>query len=357
MQDMNCYYDFSGQKFGYPLSLSINSFQRQVFTRQSSLEISYVLKGEYEAITEHFTTVLKEHEMIIIAPNDTHMLRQSSDGNNIILTVHIDFDRFSAPMVGDIEESLESLLCTKTCNYPILSKLRCKLGELITMLIHNKTNICKMNCIMCEMIYIASNHLQYPIEHLPFQSTHRENYMKAIRYIDQHYEEELYLEDIANTLSFSTSYASKLFKKYTNIPFVKYLAYVRVRASFEGLLEGKDTIEQLATACGMPSSKAYTTTFKELYGITPSAYRKKFTQNLRMNPYKEDEVMKLNQEQIELVEHLLLDTQDVLYENNGIRIRNRDGHIVCRIQLEPNVKTYTSQNSEELIIEVMKEES
>lgn len=51
MQNMKYYYDFSGQKFGYPLSLSINSFQRQVFSAQKSLEISYVLKGEYEVIT------------------------------------------------------------------------------------------------------------------------------------------------------------------------------------------------------------------------------------------------------------------------------------------------------------------
>lgn len=52
MQNMNYYYDFSGQKFEYPLSLSINQFDRQVFSRQSSLEISYVLKGSYEVITE-----------------------------------------------------------------------------------------------------------------------------------------------------------------------------------------------------------------------------------------------------------------------------------------------------------------
>ena len=32
MQNMNAYYDFSGQKFGHPLSLSINGFDRQVFS-------------------------------------------------------------------------------------------------------------------------------------------------------------------------------------------------------------------------------------------------------------------------------------------------------------------------------------
>ena len=49
MQNMNYYYDFSGQKFNHPLSLSINSFDRKVFSRQTSLELSYVLKGSYEA--------------------------------------------------------------------------------------------------------------------------------------------------------------------------------------------------------------------------------------------------------------------------------------------------------------------
>ena len=38
MQNMNYYYDFSGQKFNHPLSLSINSFDRKVFSRQTSLD-------------------------------------------------------------------------------------------------------------------------------------------------------------------------------------------------------------------------------------------------------------------------------------------------------------------------------
>ena len=57
MQNMNYYYDFSGQKFGYPLSLSINQFNRLAFSRQSSLEISYVLKGRKE---EKYYSVIRE---------------------------------------------------------------------------------------------------------------------------------------------------------------------------------------------------------------------------------------------------------------------------------------------------------
>ena len=47
------------------------------FSRQSSLEISYVLKGSYEVITEKMSTVIYEHELAIIAPNDIHMLKMN----------------------------------------------------------------------------------------------------------------------------------------------------------------------------------------------------------------------------------------------------------------------------------------
>ena len=116
MQNMNYYYDFSGQKFEYPLSLSINQFDRQVFSRQSSLEISYVLKGSYEVITEKMSTVIYEHELAIIAPNDIHMLKMN-EKESIILTLHIDFSYLPHYMVGDIDHSFQSLICRENLYY------------------------------------------------------------------------------------------------------------------------------------------------------------------------------------------------------------------------------------------------
>ena len=195
---------------------------------------------------------------------------------------------------------------------------------------------------------------KYPVERLPLQSVHHENYMKAIQYIDRHYSSELHLEDVAKALSFSVSYTSKLFKKYTGISFVKYLAYVRIRASLEDLLEGKDSIEQIAAACGMPNSKSYTAAFRELYGIVPSDYRKKFTHNIKMNEDHKEQSMTLDNEQKELLEHLVTDTQEVLYENDGIKITQHEGHIRCRIHNELTAKTTITQTDEELVLEVIR---
>ena len=97
MQNMNYYYDFSGQKFNHPLSLSINSFDRKVFSRQTSLELSYVLKGSYEVITEHISHSLTEQELAVIAPDEIHILKKLQP-ESVILTIHIDFERIPENM-------------------------------------------------------------------------------------------------------------------------------------------------------------------------------------------------------------------------------------------------------------------
>ena len=138
-----------------------------------------------------------------------------------------------------------------------------------------------------------------------------------ILFIDQHYQEDIHLEDVAQNLSFSISYASRLFKKYTGVSFVKYLSMVRIRHSLEKLLAGKDSIDEIAFSCGM-SAKAYSQAFKDLYGITPSVYRKQFQKNLKYNKENKEQRMHLDQKQIALIQHLINDHH--LYQDEYLDI-------------------------------------
>ena len=236
----------------------------------------------------------------------------------------------------------------------LLKKLKLQIGKLVGVLLRGNNNLFELNTIMMEIVYITSNHMQYPIERLPLQSIHRENYIKAIQYIDSHYQEDLRLTDVADTLMFSVSYTSKLFKKYTGIPFVKYVALVRIRESIESLLEGKKSIEQIAADCGMPNSKAYTTTFKELYGIVPSHYRKKFVNNMKFNEDKREQIMSLDYNQKQLLQHLLEESENILYENDSIKIKVKEGHTLCSIQTSKDVKSTITHCNDEIIIDIAK---
>lgn len=279
MQNMNYYYDFSGQKFNHPLSLSINSFDRKVFSRQTSLELSYVLKGSYEVITEHISHSLTEQELAVIAPDEIHMLKKLQP-ESVILTIHIDFERIPENMLGSCKNLFHTILCTPVSNATLLRSLKEEIRRLLMVLFNGDsadgTDLFALNEIMMKILCIAKKQRNTPFEQLPVDSTHHENYVRAIQFIDRHYQENIHLSDIAKTLSFSTSYTSRLFTRYTGLSFVKYLSYVRVRESLEDLLEGKASIEEISGKCGMPNSKSYSQIFKELYGITPSTYRKRF---------------------------------------------------------------------------------
>ncbi len=335
MQNMNYYYDFSGQKFGYPLSLSINGFSRSVFSRQSSLEISYILKGEYEAVTADFSCMLKERDLIVIAPDTMHMIcpKQEACGEAVILTIHVDFSRMSDAMAGDRTNAFHTVVCAADKNRDFYICLKRKIGQLLVMLMKGRDNLYELNAIMMELVSLAARQ-DFSMEDLPLHSDSHENYMKAMQYIDGHYHEELTLSDIAEQLSFSLSYTSKLLKRYTGIPFVKYLAYVRVRASLEALLEGRSSIEQIAADCGMPNAKAYTAAFKELYGILPSSYRKQFRKNLKYGskaPLKKMQKMALDEEQKALLRHFVEESQIPVYEDSYLSIQKTGSEIVCRV--------------------------
>ena len=173
--------------------------------------------------------------------------------------------------------------------------------------------------MISHLIYIISENKEYSIEQLPLTSKNHENYMKAILFIDQNYQKDIHLEDIAKNLSFSNSYASRLFKRYTGVSFVKYLSMVRIRHSLEALLAGKDSIDEIAFHCGMTSSKA-------LYGITPSIYHKQFQKNLKYNKEQRKQRMSLDQKQIELIQHLINEKR--IYQDENLEITKENEEIL-----------------------------
>lgn len=358
MQNMNYYYDFSGQKFNHPLSLSINSFDRKVFSRQTSLELSYVLKGSYEVITEHISHSLTEQELAVIAPDEIHMLKKLQP-ESVILTIHIDFERIPENMLGSCKNLFHTILCTPVSNAALLHSLEEEIRRLLMVLFNGDsadgTDLFALNEIMMKILCIAKKQRNTPFEQLPVDSTHHENYVRAIQFIDRHYQENIHLSDIAKTLSFSTSYTSRLFTRYTGLSFVKYLSYVRVRESLEDLLEGKASIEEISGKCGMPNSKAYSQIFKELYGITPSTYRKRFVKNLLPLPEQETRPMEFTQQQKELltqVFHLNSPEKQLLFHTEGIQIETQGDTLFCTIKNTQKKEFLLSPQEQDIILTI-----
>lgn len=103
--------------------------------------------------------------------------------------------------------------------------------------------------------------------------TKNEQLQKAIAYIEEHYDEQLVLCDVANYINFSPAHFSRLFKKETGRNFVDYVAFTRILKTLPFLRKYDYTIDKISTSSGFNTSNYYSLTFKKHVGITPSEYR------------------------------------------------------------------------------------
>ena len=96
----------------------------------------------------------------------------------------------------------------------------------------------------------------------------------AKRYIQQHYQEALRLEDVSSAVGFNTTYFSTLFKKETGQNFVDYLTELRINKAKE-LLSGDDlSVQDVAEMVGYQDLKYFSKLFKRITGVSPSDYKK-----------------------------------------------------------------------------------
>lgn len=98
----------------------------------------------------------------------------------------------------------------------------------------------------------------------------------ALKYIDEHYQEDLSVDRICQTVSFSKYYFCKLFKEHTGKTLHQYVTEYRVNKSKDLLTYSKLPIHAIAIEVGFQNSLAYTRAFKQYSHMTPSEYRKTF---------------------------------------------------------------------------------
>ena len=90
----------------------------------------------------------------------------------------------------------------------------------------------------------------------------------AIRYIRDHYTDQIQNEDIADALHIDKRYLSRMFTRYMNMPPYQYLTQCRIERARDMLLNGH-SVKETSFACGYQSETAFRIAFKRVMGCTP----------------------------------------------------------------------------------------
>lgn len=96
---------------------------------------------------------------------------------------------------------------------------------------------------------------------------------KVKAYITEHLHDDLSLNAVAEVVYLSPRYLSRIFKQETGENFVDYVTRLRMEKAGQMLLTSDLNIEQVAASVSYQNPAYFTKKFKEVYGMTPSAYR------------------------------------------------------------------------------------
>lgn len=99
-------------------------------------------------------------------------------------------------------------------------------------------------------------------------------FQKLLNYVTTHYNEPIYLREIAEDFYINSTYCCELFKKETGMTFTKYLTSLRIDKSKELLVNNNLTINDIARLVGYNDCYHFNKVFKKIIGIPPGQYRK-----------------------------------------------------------------------------------
>jgi two-component system response regulator YesN len=92
-------------------------------------------------------------------------------------------------------------------------------------------------------------------------------------YIQNHYgNEELRIEDIANSVHMNYNHLCYVFKKETSITINDYLTELRIAKAKELFDKGEKVVQFVAGRVGYADANYFSKCFKKYIGITPSKY-------------------------------------------------------------------------------------
>lgn len=96
---------------------------------------------------------------------------------------------------------------------------------------------------------------------------------EAVTFMEQNYQRNLTVEEIAGVCRLNRSYFSKLFRDNLGCPPQEFLIRLRLAKAVELMKTTSSSIGDISALCGYPNQLHFSRAFKKRYGISPREWR------------------------------------------------------------------------------------
>jgi two-component system, response regulator YesN len=97
---------------------------------------------------------------------------------------------------------------------------------------------------------------------------------EILEFVNNHYNQELYLKEICEKFHINLTYCCDLFKKHIGSTFTEYVTNLRIKKACELLKDTQLPIKKIAEVVGYNDYCYFYKVFKKIIKITPALYRK-----------------------------------------------------------------------------------
>ena len=245
----------------------------------SELEIVLVEKGNVDCFigTEH--VVLNAGSILFINSKVIHKF--TSEGNAVIPNL-LFLPSFISPEDTLIYKKYVLPVLQNARTYQIFNseenpKIIQLVKEIINIQKHEKLVELQTHSKMTELwTFIYQNtDFSLPKNASTVQIRLQAQLQIMMQFIQQNYNKQINLEDIAASVNVSKSTALNIFKQFINDTPVNYLLSYRLKKAAEMLKATENKIDYIAMENGFDYESYFNRRFKQFYGVTPGQYRKK----------------------------------------------------------------------------------
>lgn len=105
--------------------------------------------------------------------------------------------------------------------------------------------------------------------------------VRALAFMEEHFNRQIQLSDVAGYASVSPAYLSRLFSEHLGISFVEHLTGLRMARAERLIRENCMPVKEVAFAVGYPDPNYFGKAFKKTVGMSPSLYaeRSRYEEN------------------------------------------------------------------------------
>lgn len=252
-----------------------------------NLEIVYVLEGSVEVQIEPETYNLKKGDFLLINANKRHSWRATEE-KILLASFQINFTMLAEYMGTNQLLFWCNTTADKNESYEQLKRV---LDQMLNRFYDKeKEGAIYLNSIYYEAIYLLVAYFMIKADDVRMKENFTPDNSRIFEiqnYVQANYQKQLSLNNLAQKLYLSNAYLSKYIKKHFGLSFLEYVNNIRLFHAVDELLYSEKKITRIALDNGFPTTAAFNKAFKEIYNMTPSAYRSTVHKEENLNENKE----------------------------------------------------------------------